>query len=212
MNRSQANEIEETTKLVFDQYFLVRVQSIQSTSVEYMQRYGNYTTMDRDIDKELSKQWTTTMMPIHLMVDHYRNGGQIKVVKSEDTKVIYESISRHLEAWRRRLEFALFSGDAPVEDLLAMDVFANDVYEHAKFHFTQDTVDSYLAGQLRKVSRFNATNFFTEKPKELLPEVIEIDNQSDELPLEGFQRTDTTGRKHYSLGEFLRSKMPMHFT
>lgn len=153
----------DTASLIFDHYFLCRMPTLQATSYEYMQRYGTYTTRHKGIDEEVAKQWLTTMAPISDMVDHFKNGTQIKIVKYEDTKIIYEHITAHLTAWKERLTYGLNIGTAPVEDLIAMDQFANSVYEHAKYQFTEETLNSILANSLSSTMSINKFNIF-KKP------------------------------------------------
>lgn len=154
----------DTTKYLWDYLFLVRIPQLQTTSVEYLRAHGTYTTCDKDVDRTLAGQWLTTMLPIHRMVDYYREGVQIKVVNYGDTKIIYDYISAHLAAWRTRLERGINIGDAPVEDLIAMDEFANAVYEHAKYQFTEDTVMSIMAQRLTSVTALTPSTFFKTKP------------------------------------------------
>lgn len=150
----------DTTKLIWDYLYLARVPYLQSTSIEYLKRYGSYTTGDREIDRELSNQWITTMININQMVEYFREGVQIKIVNYNDTKEIYAHISEHLAAWNERLLKGINIGNAPIEDLILMDEFANAVYAHAKYQFTRETVNSIVARRLSEVGRFNGSNFF----------------------------------------------------
>jgi hypothetical protein len=190
---------EDTTKLLWDDYFLIRVPLLQATSMDHIRMYGNYTTLDRDIDKTLASQWLTTMQPIHYMVDHYKEGLQVKIVHYKDVKTIYEHISKHLAAWKNMLEYGINVGDAPLDDLIAMDQFANAVYEHAKFQFTPDTVSSALAAALSKTAQFNKFNFFTK------PVQTSKDEVTDVMRFNRLTDPDYTDRE--SLGEFLKSRI-----
>ena len=162
----------DTTTYIWDYYFAARVPQLESASLDYMRMYGTYTTMDRDIDQALSTQWLTTMMNINQMVDYFKDGVQIRIVKEADVKTIYEYISAHLEAWRERLTRGINIGDAPIEDLIAMDEFANVVYIHAKHQFTRDMVDSLFANALGSTMGLNHTNFFRTGIKS--PERVDI--------------------------------------
>jgi hypothetical protein len=46
------------------------------------------------------------------------------------------------------MEKSLNIGNAPLEDLKLMDRFANAVYEHAKYQFTDDTISSIIARRM----------------------------------------------------------------
>lgn len=189
----------DTTVLIFDYLFMVRMPKIQITSVEYIKMFGTPTTEHPEIDAELANEWHTTMTNIATMVDYFKEGVQIKVVKYEDVKTIYEFITQHLQAWKRHLEYGLNVGDAPIEDLIAMDQFANAVYDHAKFQFTPETVSSLLLEKMSNITRFNKHNFFT-KPLPLASKsdsVVKI-NASDE-------KTDTYPERE-SLADMLKGK------
>lgn len=149
----------DTAAALWDNYYLVRIPYIQSTSVEYMKLVGTYTTTHKDIDQALAGQWITSMLPISKIVDYYKDGCQVKIVKESDIKEIYEHISRHLEAWLDQLTYGVNIGGAPIEDLIAMDQFANEVYSHAKYHFTNEVVNSLLVNKLIGESGVNASNF-----------------------------------------------------
>lgn len=150
----------DTTADLWDKLFLVRIPQLHSMTIDYMKTYGTYITGDKEIDNELSKQWMTTYLPIVKMVNYYREGVQIKIVNRDDIKTIYECISRHLIAWKDMLERGINIGDAPIDDLIAMDEFANDVYEYAKYNFRGGIIDSILATSLSNISVINAGNFF----------------------------------------------------
>ena len=104
--------------------------------------------MDRHVDRALSNQWFTRYMTINAMVDLWREGSHVKILSEADIKDIYESVAAHLEGWRYQLERGINIGGAPLDDLIAMDDFANAVYKHARHHLTQDIVDSIFARQL----------------------------------------------------------------
>ena len=161
------NTAVDTASYLFDYLFKCRIPNLQTMSVEYISFFGMPTTGDQGIDKELADQWITTMIPISKMVDFHNQGISIKVVRYEDVKVIYNYISLHLQAWRKQIEHGINLGDAPIDDLIALDAFANTVYDHAKHQFTRTMADSILARHMSSIVRFNKDNFFkTEAPKE----------------------------------------------
>ena len=132
------NQRKDTAAPLWDELFTVRIPQLQMTTTHDIEKFGTYTTGDRGIDKAMSNQWRTTMLPISKMVEFYQEGCQIKIVYEADVKKIYEFISDHLNAWKDMLTNGINVGNAPVEDLIAMDAFANAVYEHAKYQFTQE--------------------------------------------------------------------------
>lgn len=152
---------EDTTALIFDSLFLCRFPDMQTRSAEHIRMFGIVYTGDSAMDKDLSNQWITTYITIAKMVEFHKTSVPIKVVKYEDVKKIYDYISRHLHAWKSHIEDGLNIGNAPIDDLIAMDEFANTVYDQAKFQFTRSIADSILMRQLSTVGRFNKDNIFS---------------------------------------------------
>lgn len=122
----------DTTELIWDRLFHCRVPQLATTSEVYLKFFGTPTTGDRAIDKELSNQLIDTYINIATMVEHHSTGVAVYVVKRSDTKIIYDYIDQHLRAWTKVLERGINVGTAPIDDLIAMDNFANSVYTVAQ--------------------------------------------------------------------------------
>lgn len=190
----------DTTEKIWEYYFLVKVPELAATSVEYLRTYGSYITGDKGIDQALSNQWMTRQMTINQMVDLYRDGVQIKIVKETDVKEIYEIIAMHLDGWRSQLERGINIGDAPIEDLIAMDEFASAVYEFARHHLTRDTVNSIMAQRMAGVSRLNPANFFNK------PVTPGVETSEDGVSrINAIPESNTPERD--SLGAFLKERL-----
>ena len=151
---------EDTTTLLWDYYFHVKLPYLQTMSEDYMRVHGMPCSGSREVDQEVANSWFDTMISIAAMVDHFKNGVNVRVVKQSDTKLIYDYISRHLESWKTHLQYGINLGDAPIEDLIAMDQFANAVYEYAKYHFTQETLTSIFGRDMSNVLGFTPGTFF----------------------------------------------------
>jgi hypothetical protein len=150
----------DTTAKIWDYFYKIRVPNIESMSVDYIKIFGTPTVGDKAIDKELTSQWFTTMATISTMVDYYKNGINIKIVNYKDIKDIYDAINAHLLGWKKRLEQGINVGNAPIDDLIAMDEFANLVYVHARHEFTRDIVDSLLAQKMSSLVNISKDGFF----------------------------------------------------
>lgn len=159
----------DTTIGIWDYYYSVRVPFLQTTSVDYLRTMGMATTGNKAVDQEVMGQWITTMLPIATMIDYYKDGVQIRICKESDIVKIYDSITRHLEGWRHRLERGINIGEAPIEDLLAMDQFANAVYDHAKYQFTPELLESIMARNLSGVVKITPGTFFKSSVTAALP-------------------------------------------
>jgi hypothetical protein len=148
----RVEKCEDTTKLIFDHLFKCRVRGIDITSEDEMRAYGNYTTFDRGIDHALMDDIRIVYWPISRMADTFAEGAQVGIVDYKDTEIIYDYVTRHLNAWQRHLREGVNTGNAPLDDLLKLDRFANSVYEHAKYLLVQN-------GGVSEFERFMSTVF-----------------------------------------------------
>lgn len=184
----------DTTIGIFDVYFWIRVPIIQVTSELYSRVYGRYITGDKTIDNKNMNEYQTVQATINTMIEHYKKGVMIKVVYDKDTKIIYEYIKNHIEAWISHLNSTLNVGDAPIDDLLEMDRFAKDIYEHAKYLITRATVPII----------FNNNNVFCLTKNNLFKTDISI-------PTLGFSHNneyiDPKDREYDSNRELLKMKL-----
>jgi hypothetical protein len=151
---------EDTAGPLFDYYYEVRIPYMSTVSVGYARAVGTYSTTNKDVDRMMNAQWIQTMMPISGMIDKYKEGAQIRVVHEKDIVPIYTAITNHLNAWKDMLERGINIGGAPVDDLLHLDRFAQELYEYAKHHAQPSTMESLAAQVLHNFMPFNASNFF----------------------------------------------------
>jgi hypothetical protein len=147
---------------IWDYYFKVRVSYLGSRSSQELQYHGTTLTGVKAIDADIHNQEMTTMMPICRMIDLFKQGINIKIVSTSDIEIIYQYISDHLTFWINELERGMNIRGAPIEDLIMMDRFANEVYAHAKYHFTKKVVDSLIANKLLETTSLNSFNMFNK--------------------------------------------------
>ena len=157
------NSTQPTANLIFDSLFMVRVPDLQTRSEQHIKMFGVHSTGDRTQDMVMANQLITIMIPIAKMVEYHKQGVNIRVVKRQDILTIYDYITRHLEAWKARLNQGLNIGDAPIDDLIKLDEFANVVHESAKYQFTREIADSILAKHLSSTITFNKHNIFKKE-------------------------------------------------
>lgn len=149
-------EQRDTRWYIWHKLFLCRVNAFKSRSIEDVEHFGVPFSGDPLYDQAMMQEDRQRMLTIDQMVEFFRQGIVVGVVKPSDTKVIYEHITDHLNAWLKKLENGWHIGDAPIDDLILMDKFANAVHKHARHHFTTEIVDSLIARRLAgtlKVSR-----------------------------------------------------------
>ncbi len=152
----------DTTVKLWDHLYKVRIPYLASRSIEDIREKGTVISGIESYDADIPNQMQTTYLNIDKMVEYYREGVAVRVCNVADTKEIYEAISAHIYAWKYNLEKGVNIGNAPIDDLILLDRFANTVYEHAKYHFTDDTMDSPFLQQLTSVQRITVSNFFTK--------------------------------------------------
>lgn len=173
----------DTTKAIWENLYLVRLPSLDATSVDFLKAHGTYITGDRRIDAANANSWLTTYITIAKMVELHKEGVAISVINPDDTKRIYDAIEAHLLAWRSELEYGVNIGNAPVQDLMDMDKFANTVYHHAKYHITPELIESLFARRIQ--DRFKAT-----PNKMLKPLVTDESNENKPIPDRSTQISD----------------------
>lgn len=129
---------------IWNELYQCSIPYIQMLTMEDLQEFGMPASGDAAQDYSTANELRQVMIPISEMVKYYHRGVQVYVNNPADTKRIYDRISDHLIAWKQKLTKSLNMRNAPLEDLKLMDQFANAVYEHAKFQFTDDTIASLL--------------------------------------------------------------------
>lgn len=195
MNDVVANT--DTREGIFDVLYKCRVPVTATKTLEQIKQFGMYSTGDKNLDKAQSRALTTTFLSIAAMTNLHRNGASISIVDYNDIKKIYDAISRHLVSWKNQLDNSVNPGNAPIDDLIALDHFAVDIYEHAKYQFDKTALDSLNIKYLSSIVSFNRGNFFSNKPAE-----VKVDGELiNKPPPEVYPKRD-------SYGEFFKSRLP----
>lgn len=146
----------DTRYWIFKELFHVRIPFIQMLSVEELQFYGMPYSGDPVFDKQTPNELRDVMIPISEMVKYYHKGTQVYIVGEETPKIIYEHITNHLLAWKNQIQTQMNLANVPIEDLKLLDDFANSIYEHAKYHLTDEFIGSItgtMSEDLKQISR-----------------------------------------------------------
>lgn len=165
-----------TQKRLNEELFCVRVPYVQSRHPEDIKHFGVRVSGLKEYDKNIKNEWITTMLSITSMLNYYKEFVPMRIVDINDTKIIYDLISEHLHAWKRKLERGINIGDSPIRDLIELDKLANVIYQHAKYQFINEEVSSLLAKAMTTTQTINASNFF--KTKELNDFSASVSNNS----------------------------------
>jgi hypothetical protein len=201
------NPEEDTTIGIWDDLYKVRIPVKFTYSVEYLKEYGLPSSGNKDIDKEQFNQRMTTFMSIDKMVEYYKQGCPIYIVDKDDTKKIYDAISKHLNAWKQQIDYGLNVGSAPFEDLITLDQFANVVYEHAKYQFIPETENHPLAQFL---SQFHGLRFGGLKPVSTLPSVVDSHLQSGLNLLRDEKKEVYTPEDRFSMADLFKQSLDQY--
>ena len=149
-------EKERTTAwCIFNELFMCRVANIQTMSAEYIAHFGTPDSGDPVVDRETANESVIKMLTINQMAEFFKQGTLVYVVNLKDTKVIYERIVDHLNAWKQRMSDTLNNSNAPIDDLLLLDRLAGSVYKHAAPQFTTAMAESLIARRAGSVMRVN---------------------------------------------------------
>jgi hypothetical protein len=153
---------------IWNDLYMCRVPFIHTMSSDYVRNFGMPVTGLDEYDRGMANELVVRMLSINDMVDYFGRGVTVRVCSPPDTKAIYDSISAHLNAWRRQLEDGFHVRNAPLQELQLMDRFASAVYEHAQCYFDTAFVDSLLARQMAGLmGGITRDSLITKKPAHL---------------------------------------------
>lgn len=169
------------TEKIWEHLFMCIVPSLQIRSVEDIRRNGIVSSGIREVDEGLRNAPEKRMMTINQMVEAFNRGVPIRICKFEDTATIYDIVQTHLTQWLEHIRTGLNAKDAPVDELMLMDRFANSIYQHARYIFTPEALQSALADALMNVQRLTPGEFFSN-PKPIVEADDLLKRKDDETP------------------------------
>lgn len=149
---------------LFDEYFKVKYLYLQSRNVEDLRRYGYRVSGVEELDRGLDRQEIVTELSINQMFEKWRKGVTISVLNYRDTKRIYEIIHAHLTAAAEYLNSGVNVGNAPIEDLVELDIFAGVVYKDARYVFNTKAREDMLSKNFMNVQTINFSNILNKPP------------------------------------------------
>lgn len=175
-----------TDYYIFHEKYMCSVPYLASRSKEDIREFGVPSVGIKEMDNALISERIPRYLTIAQMLKFYKEGTTVGVSKESDTKRIYERITDHLEAWKVQLSRGLNNGDAPIEDLIDLDNFANSVYKHARHHMTEEIVHSFLLRQMDSIAPITRDSLMAKfntigRKNEAIKENKEI-NENDNLP------------------------------
>lgn len=150
--------------IIFDRKYEVRIKKIDNMSVEEIEFYGMYSTGDKDYDQELNNEIIVRWLSINEMVEYYKRGKPFSIVDPKNTEEIYEVTHKYLLSWKDKLQNSVNIGNAPVEDLIALDGMASAIHGYACQYMKIERTQSPLL------------NFFDSVGLGRAPQITKVDD------------------------------------
>lgn len=152
----------DTASDIFDRVWRCVFSKNLTTSEEYYRVFGKASTGYKHLDKQCKDEIVDTYITIEKMVEYFKKGVTVGIVRYDDVEKIYECIERHLLRWKEQFEYGVNIGDAPVEDLVDLDRFANAIYDKAKYTMTPELVDSLMVRQMARTTTLSRSTLFNK--------------------------------------------------
>lgn len=140
---------------IWERLFGIQIQFKDTIPLDQVSSRGIPTVGDSSIDKAVLNDWVYKYITINDMVEYHRNGISFMITNHKETGDIYKIIHEYLLAWKERVENGLNIGNAPLEDLIALDAFATSIYPHACEYLQVDLTESSLMNWLTGKSFMN---------------------------------------------------------
>lgn len=171
-----------TADYIFRRKFHCRVQERHTRSMDNLRFHGVVDSGDPVRNAQMSRERVDRMLTIVDMKKYYDEGVTVGVVKVEDTKLIYEYISNHLNYWKGIITTSVAPPHPQLlTDLIALDKLAKVVYAHARHQFTTEFVESILARGISGVMRHDPSQLL-RKPGELTKVPEKKDDDEPQYP------------------------------
>jgi hypothetical protein len=162
----QEKEHLQILDIIFDRKYEIRIKKIDNVSVEEIEFYGMYSTGDKDYDDSLNNEIITRWMSISEMVEYFKRGKPFSIANPANTQEIYDVIHKYLLSWKARLENSLNVGNAPVDDLIALDGLASAVHGYACQYMKVERTQSPLLNFFDSVGLGRKTEVIESKPND----------------------------------------------
>jgi len=147
--QAQDDEYRKLLDIIFERKYEIRIRMIDNVSIEEVEFYGMYTSGDKELDNELQNELIVRWLSINEMVEYFKRGKPFRITHVKDTEEIYGFIHQYLLSWKLKLENSVNIGNAPVDDLIALDQMASLIHgyacEHMKVEKSQSSLMNYFA-------------------------------------------------------------------
>lgn len=155
-------------KAIFEFRYRVLINQMDNVPMAERKEFGTISTGDKKIDKAMAVSLIPVYLTINDMIEYHNQGIPMRLAEPSDSKKIFEAIINHTGVWRDALRAVFNVGNAPVEDLIAMETFAASIYDRAKFVYIErpkfgDIQQGSLAAFLYSNNSIEGTIFNTNR-------------------------------------------------
>lgn len=194
----------DTATPLFTQLFMCKYSPIYAMDEDELKHYGVYSTGDKSLDKDiLGYQQTIGMLTIDRIIELYKVDCPISICKREDTIKIYELIQDHLYAWLERLEYGVNIYNAPIEDLIVLDEFAQKIFQYVGPEYKAREIKNDIHARLTRYGKYNVLNI-VKKPLSLQSDNVKVDEEDGSVEI-NTPKDDTPKRE--SLADMLKQSL-----
>lgn len=152
---------------MFYRRFTVEVPSIALKSIAEIRERGIYAIGNDEHDHtKYAHAPVETSLTLNQCFELWRAGHRVTVLKISEMLDMFNIITLHLQHWISYLNRGIQISDAPFEELLSLDQFADKIYPHAQearakhnIHYFKSTM-SGLGFNLNPATQLGGQNFF----------------------------------------------------
>ena len=126
-------------ELIFKKLYNVRVPVLSTYTNAELDVVGIPMNVIDGSRKNNMAELVEVMIPISDMIEKYKNGFKITVVKPDDVIHIFNVIQKHLLAWKNQNRYSVNQELGPNDDLVIMDKLANEIFNGNKITIVKDS-------------------------------------------------------------------------
>jgi len=140
---------------IFFHPYLCTVPKIHLMADIHFREIGVGSTGNKATDNEMLGEMITTYITIARMVELHHDGVNITIESPEQAVGIYRVLKQHLTDWDLELTHSINRRQPPTEALIAMDNFADSLWNVAKFYVKEEIHSVSLFKALSDLDRTN---------------------------------------------------------
>ena len=129
--RATHEEIKKYGTLIFTSKWKMLLCYKYTINLDQVEVFGVPTLGTIEDDSAMMNELTTVYRSINDMVELHKEDIPFRIANYVDTTSIYNIVQKYLEAWGYLLNNGINIGNAPTDDLMALERFAQKLYGYA---------------------------------------------------------------------------------